>query len=181
VTSRRKKTYLIAIGVGCLALAIDRFALTESVTEPAPSEAAPVVAAAEPVSAATEVPRVPIPAVPFPKNLPAYDATRDIRDVFLAPRERDADGNAIRAGKGPKTDGSDQPGLAAEFAGKHTLNAVLDDHGLKMAVVDGKWIRIGDDIQGCRLTTISGTAARFQCSDGDAVLDISDAAVRIRD
>jgi len=178
VTSNRKKVYLIGIGVGFVALGIDRFMLPESATAPLEAEAAASGRAIIP-DANSDVARAPIPAVPFPKNLPAFDPTHDIRDVFLTP----SDALAAQAGdrKGPKTGEPNQVSSAAEFAKQHTLNAVLDDQRLKIAVVDGRWMKVGDTFDDCRLTTISGTAAHFLCPYGEAVLDFSDPAVRIRD
>lgn len=171
----------MAIGVGCVALGIDRFVLTGSATAPQEAEAVASGHAIIP-EVDSDVARVPIPAVPFPKNLPEFDPLRGIRDVFVRPSDAAVDENGVRQGQeGPKTRGPKRPTSAAEFAAQHTLGAVLDDQRLKIAVVDGRWMKVGDAFDDCRLTTISGTAAHFQCPDGEAVLDISESAVRIRD
>ncbi len=181
MTTKRQKAYLIAIGVGCAALGIDRFVLPESATAPQEAEAA---ALAPPIIPAVSsgVARVPIPAVPFPKNLPPFDPIRGIRDVFVTPSEALVGDDSLLSGQqGPNTAGPKRPSSAAEFVAHHTLGAVLDDQRLKIAVVDGHWMKIGDALDDCRLTTVSGTAAHFQCPDGEAVLDISESTVRIRD
>ena len=181
MTTKRKKSYLIAIGVGCAALGIDRFMLPERATAPQEAEAAVL---AHPIIPAVSsgVTRVPIPAVPFPKNLPPFDPIRGIRDVFVTPSEALVGNDSLLSRQqGPNTAGPKRPSSAAEFVAQHTLSAVLDDPRLKIAVVEGQWIKVGDTLDDCRLTTVSGTAAHFQCPDGEAVLDISDSAVRIRD
>ena len=45
--------------------------------------------------------------------------------------------------------------------------------GLRIAVVDGSWLRLDQDFDGCRLTAIAGNEVRFACHDGDAVLRVN--------
>lgn len=164
-----------------MALGIDRFLLTESATAPPHAEAAALSHAIIP-EVSTDLARVPIPAVPFPKNLPTFDPLRGIRDVFVRPSEALVGDDGLLSGQeGPNTAGPKRPSSAADFVAQHTLSAVLDDPRLKIAVVEGQWIKVGDALDDCRLTTVSGTAAHFQCPDGEAVLDISESGVRIRD
>ncbi len=163
-----------------MALGIDRFLLSESATAPQYAEAAAPSNAITP-EVSTELTRVPIPAVPVPKNLPTFDPLRGIRDVFVSPSEALVGDDGLLPGQeGPNTAGPKRRSSAAEFVAQHALSAVLDDPRLKIAVVDGQWIRVGDAFDDCRLTTVSGTEAHFQCPDGEAVLDISESAVRIR-
>jgi len=181
VSTTRRRAYLIAIGIGCVALAVDRFILTESATAPQDVNAAGINRTTLPEEPA-DAGQTPVPAVPFPRNLPAFDPTRDIRDVFVRPSDAIAgDDEQQRGPKSPKTGDPKEATSAAEFVTRHTLSAVLDDGRLKIAVVDGLWMRVGDAFDDCRLTSVSGTAARFRCPDGDAVLDIAASPVRIRD
>jgi len=164
-----------------MALFIDRFMLGESATAPLEAEAvAPRRAIVPPEN--EDGASVPIPAVPFPRNLPAFDATGEIRDVFVSPSDmRAADHGEHNRQVGPKTDDPVGPSSAVEFAARHALNALLDDQSLRIAIVDGRWIKVGGAVDDCRLITISGTAAQFQCPFGEATLEIPSKPVRIRD
>ena len=58
----------------------------------------------------------------------------------------------------------------AEFIRRHELGGILFHEDLKIAVLDGRWMRIGELIDGCTLKKISGNTARFECYDGKAEL-----------
>lgn len=68
-------------------------------------------------------------------------------------------------------DGTRPRGLdQAAFQAGHELGGVLDHERLKIAIIDGRWLRIGDKVDGCTLTRISGDTVCFECYDGEAVL-----------
>ena len=58
----------------------------------------------------------------------------------------------------------------------HTLNAVMDHEGLRIAVIDGQWLRAGDVLDGCTLRFVNGTDVRFDCANGEAVLTFNSRA-----
>ena len=44
---------------------------------------------------------------------------------------------------------------------------------VRIAVVDDTLLHLGESIDGCTLMGIEGQAVRFQCFDGDAVLEVT--------
>lgn len=180
MSSTRKRVYLIVIGVGGVALLVDRFVLNDPATGPKPARAA--VNRLDENASAENAGKVPIPEIPFPKNLPDAPPSDALRDIFVRPDNAGAtagsDGAAGHDSKQPeKTKESSQ----GEFVKRYSLDAVFREADLQVAVVNGHWLRIGDTIGACTLVSIRETAARFRCPDGDAVLDISDVRHKPRD
>jgi hypothetical protein len=114
-----------------------------------------------------------IPELPFPRNLKSTDSTVALRDIFARPPSAAMETTAEGASDSPET--SAKPGEKqcigrAAFAVQHRLKAVMVMEGLKIAIVDGRWMQVGDVVDGCTLSDISGESAVFRCRDGDALL-----------
>lgn len=176
MSGRKKRIYLGLMALGAAALLVDRFVLSDGVTRPDSVLAGDRLASSPPIVPLAEDAAValPIPKIPFPRGLAPFDPDRAVRDVFLPPafvgeRRDSGDGN-MAAGDGSRA----RPGTTgtAMFITRHKLDGVLIDQGLKIAIVDGLWIRLGELLDGCKLTDISGQEARFECRDAQAVLAI---------
>lgn len=176
----RRKLYLVLLAVSALGLAIDRFVLTGSATAPTEASAATVARPSVGRGAATEIAGVSasIPEIPFPTGLVAAEALSTIPDVFAPPsvrlRGKSGAGPPYNAGIGNGGRGRSERLSAAAFESRHTLDGVLVYQRLKMAVLGGRPVRIGDTIAGCTLEDVSGYRARFECHDGPAVLIVKD-------
>lgn len=192
--SSRKRTYLVLMSLGAAALFVDRCVLTEGTPAPASAvEALPFVVDAEsPVSHRPGAPgrrttfplvkgglkgiapeELSVPELPFPRNLNPFDSSAPIRDIFARPRFLAMETTDQGASDSPET--TAKPGEKkrighAAFAVQHRLKAVMVKEGLKIAIVDGRWMQVGDDVDGCTLSCISGESAVFRCRDGDALL-----------
>ncbi len=182
-TTRRKKVYVGVMIVAVAALAVDKFFLSEGQAaglsphgSTAPAEARGSVDRL-PMSPEA-VPTVRIPEVPFPRGLEPLDPSAGvfIRDFFAPPESalnRDsADPQTDKSGRNAtQPDSQGQVGRTA-FVFRHRLSGVLLDQRLKIAIVDGTWVRIGQSLNGCTLKSVSGNKASFECYDGNAVLEI---------
>jgi len=113
------------------------------------------------------------PELHFPRNLPAFDASTEIRDIFTRLEEESLhDPSQPSSGKksASKKTVADE-GLGREtFLAVHRIDAVMTQDRLKIALVDGRWLRPGDVLDHCTLTHIEGDSATFQCHDGEALL-----------
>ncbi len=182
----KTKVYLALIAAGLAVLVVDRCFLGASApASTAASEVEPAAKAEGGESMPAPPPRpVPnqapgaqgsklsVPELHFPRNLPAYDPAFEMRDVF-ARREEDNSisdvGHTGKTGSGKKGAAGDAIGREA-FQTAHRLDAVMVQESLRIAVVDGRWMRVGDAVDRCTLTRIEGDAVVFQCHDGDSVL-----------
>jgi len=176
MTIRRKQTYLGVVLVGLAALAVDRWILPRG---PAPAVASldvPLESVRSILPGATAERDQSIPEVPFPRGLSAMDIEVGIRDLFARtdrpPTADDASPDNLAGADGRLRKLS----LCDTFAAGHRLDAVLQNDGLRIAVVNGHWLRPGDTVDGCRFVALEGTQARFECADGCTTLDLKKAA-----
>ena len=156
--------------LGGAALVVDRCILTPSVTMPASVAASDVKSPARPPAAAAVPPDAPlsIPELPFPRGIPTWDPRAPIRDLF-APH---SGGSATDKARSTSSEDAAK-GTCVAFTKDHRLDAVLLQERLKIAIVDGVWVRIGESVDGCVLSEIVGNKVRFLCRDGDVVLTLS--------
>ena len=181
--AKKKRIYLGVIGLCGIALLVDRLVVTQGVSAPAKALADVRGPILQPSGARAVKKTVSIPELPFPRMLKPMDPAATFRDLFAPP---DNSGRYGRAGNARGQRGTESRGDAsatnrqAFLAGYH-LKAVLDDPGLKIAIVDGLWVRVGQSVGGCRLTRVEGTTACFACPDGEAVLILESAQGRTRD
>jgi hypothetical protein len=174
MTSYKKRVYVIVLLVGGAALLVDRFVLTQSATAPAfvaavesriPAPSAHPDAAPLAKESLTDM---SVPELPFPRNIPPWDAGAPIRDLFLPSVEQAADND--RAGTG--RNGDPIEGSCAVFAKQHRLDGVLIQQGLKIAVVNGRTLRIDESLGGCTFISTDGNMVRFRCRDGEISLSL---------
>ena len=128
-------------------------------------------------STSVEITGAPIPELPFPRSIRSWDPQLPMRDVFEPP--------VLQAGPDAPADASAHgpPGAAdsdrlkrlgrVTFRAQHKLQGVAAYRRLKIAIVDDTWLQVGDTLDGCRLTTVYGTKARFICHDGEAILALA--------
>lgn len=181
--AKKKRIYLGVIGLCGIALLVDRLVVSEGASAPAEALADVRGPNLQPSDADAGKKTVSIPELPFPRMLKPMDPAEPIRDLFAPP---DKSGDSGRVGNARGQSGTGSAGDAsptnrlAFLAGYH-LKAVLDDPRLKIAIVDGLWVRIGQTVGGCRLTKVEGPRACFACSDGEAVLTLETAQSRSSD
>lgn len=179
MTKNKKILYGVVLGLGLLALLVDRM----MVDRPKPASAA--VAAATWPATPNPPPDVPqngaspiesVAAAPFPQTLVQDFLTHPLRDAFtLTPAAVQAMGGADPKGSGDSNGfSSDSSRLgAAQFGARHKLSAVLETGGFGLAVVDGQWITMGDALDACKLIEITGRQAVFECHDGTVTLEVA--------
>ena len=181
---QKRRTYLALMAAGGVALVVDRLVLTDGVTGPSVAVALTPDASTAPVETASAQGAIPssIPELPFPRSLGTLDVDAAIRDLF-APPELDADAGASGSQPGKNQPGGDGDGYTtgAMFVSRHRLSAVLIQQGLRIAVINTRWVRIGDTLEDCTLLSISGNEALFECPDGEAVLKVIEPGSVLRD
>ena len=174
MAKRKKYIYLIVIGIGVAALLADRLLLGGEASGPASAQAGvpqavPAVTGSRSVETAASVPELH-----FPRNLPTYEPSRPLRDLFAAPvrfAERAPAGPVVKFDRfGRRIE--DEHTAQAAFVERHTLTAVLVQRDVQIAVVDDAWLRVGDELEGFRLEAIEGEIARFRGPDGAAELRV---------
>ncbi len=169
----KRKAYLVAIALGGVALVVDKCVLTEGVTAPESAEATPNPRPIAPQPSQNGAASAEIPELPFPRNLPSFDGQRNIRDLFLRTSVAAEDGSGDGQDNNHGSPSSNKANLRrGQFQQSHRLNGVLIQQGLRIAIVDGRWIRLGEIVSGCELIEVTGNEARFRCLDGDGVLTV---------
>ena len=168
--ARKKKRYLLVIGLSGVGLIADRMISTSSPAVPAAARAAPTGASVNTAPEALPL----IPKLPFPRSLRTWDRASDIRDFFLPPQvESYATINGQFPDKAPGVRISsrvENETKRQSFASRHVLHAVMVNGSLRMAIVDGTWVREGESFDGCRLERISNNQALFSCYAGHVTL-----------
>ncbi len=186
MSMKRRHLYFAVIAAGGGFLLVDTLFMAEGVTEPQQAVGAtgePLGVAQPPDTPADEL--TSIPELPFPYAVAEYSLSPDAPDPFAPPKGAD-DGRATDLASdkhGRLALGADSDGKLdrTEFIERHVLDGVLDQGRLKIAIVDGEWLRPGDVLDGCTLKTVAGSEARFECFDGYAVLRFGDKAAHTRD
>jgi hypothetical protein len=152
MNKRRKKMALGVVVLGAAAMIADRTMF--GTVEPAPASAAAPKSApskagtpsAKDAKAARDA--LVTPELVFPKSIPQADSLEDIRDWF-APH---ALPTKVQDGKvtGPtSSDGAPAKAAsaAATFEEQYRLDAVVIIGAARMAVVGGRWLRVGDTLE----------------------------------
>lgn len=158
----KKTLYAGLLLLGGLALFVDRFLLAGGVTPLTPSSAS----AAPPLALTGMVaPPDPLPELPFPRNLPEI-STPSLRDPFVPPSHL--------APPSPANEGSPDSGPSSResLGARHALRGVIVSQGLKIAIINDQWLRVGETIEGCTLLDVIENEARFWCHDGGTALKV---------
>ncbi len=178
ISRRKKQLYLGVVLLGGIALAVDRLILPAGVTEPAEATASVSQSAsgAGDNTGPTSGETFSIPEVPFPRGVMPLSPDAKMRDLFV-PLARRSFGDPLNSSADNGRDGSTEDEAAgrlssAAFVSQHSLQGVMVNPRLKIAIVDADWLRLGEVIDGCTLSDIDGGAARFECFDGEAVLSV---------
>jgi hypothetical protein len=168
--ARKKKRYLLVIGLSGVGLIADRMIPAGSPEVPAAARAAPTGPIVKTAPSELQL----IPKLPFPRSLRTWDRPADIRDFFLPPQ---VENNATINGRFPDKTLSVKISSRVEnetkrqsFASRHVLHAVMVNGSLRMAIVDGIWVREGETLDGCKLERISNNQALFSCYAGHVTL-----------
>lgn len=180
MSRKRKRGYFAVMITGAVALVVNQCIPSEGTLDPVTAVAR---APADPLTPAHlgETPPSSIPELPFPRDIEPYDADSPIPDLFTPPESVVARGAAGEA----TPDGGQRTSVVgatrATFRLEHRLTGVLIDERLRIAIVDGMWVRVGQSLDGCVLSAVSGNEARFACHDGESVLEITDGSAGMRD
>ena len=176
MSPKKRKSYLVVMALGGVALIVDRVILTD--VDGSPNTAIASAGATNDLDALVNTPSVgaalttaAIPELPFPKLPKTTGFSADTRDMFEPPRR------VVSRTAEPDNQDSDFPvgsqGDDVEtFRSRHRLSGLLLHQGLKIAVVNGRWMRINDALDGCELVSVLPDRAVFKCRDGQAELTI---------
>jgi hypothetical protein len=175
-SSRERNVFIGILGVALMGLGVDRVFLGSGATGPAAASAAAAEAfAADPFSDAIDV-QFTEPA-DEPEPLTSALAGRledfaqrgqrevgDLPDVF----EPSASWRSTSSSDG---DGASRPASASEaFQAAHRLTAVMLSDSNPGAVVDGRFLRIGQALDGFILTSVNERSALFKAEHEQAEL-----------
>ncbi len=173
----KKPLYFAVMIVGGVALFVDRCVLSDDAATLRKTPASARADSPAPLAPPDEnlETTLSIPELPFPRGLKPFDPATDMRDLFAPlPQDTDGDLNSSAPDKDrPLSAGGPGPLNSETFVAQHHLDGVMNDQRLKIAIVDGRWVRPGEKIDGCTLTKLEGTRVSFECSDGEAVLQLS--------
>lgn len=187
MSRKRKRSYFAVMIAGAVALVVNQCIPSEGALDPAAAIARAPAGLQTPTSAhpGETPPPSSIPELPFPRDIEPYDADSPIPDLFAPPESIVARAAADGAAGKATPDGGQNTSVVgaarATFRLKHRLTAVLIDERLRIAIVDGMWVRVGQSLDGCVLSAVSGNEARFACHDGESVLQITDGNAAVRD
>lgn len=171
MNNRKRTIYAGILILGALALLTDRLLYGPSVQ--------PAAAAGRSLSAlgveTSVAPTVSVAAAPFPDALPAQGPLEHLRDIFTPTERAQIALLGISADRDPRTGrlrrgGAPDVVTAEKFQQNHRLTAVLVGKESSFAIVDDNWLRVGDTLDTCELTEITGTGASFKCANGLASL-----------
>jgi len=174
----KNKIYLMVLGLAGLALLVDRVFLSGDDGTPQSASAGDLaLPRANSLAPAEEhAEAAPIPELPFPRAVERFAGKATTRDVFAPPalpgraEAEDAPENQAEHARHPAS--ADAVGRAA-FADRYRVTAIVHDEGLKIAVIDGRWLRLGATLDGCELIRIERRSAHFKCYDGEAILEFT--------
>jgi len=176
-SSRERNVFIGILGLALAGLAVDRLFLGSGATGPAQASAAAEAFAVDPASEALEVELIDAEEEPEPftsalaGRLEAFARNAghevgDLPDVFEpSPSWRSA----------PSSEGADtaRPASAAEtFRANHRLTAVMLSDSNPGAVVDGEFLRIGRELDGFVLRSVSERTAVFEADGEQAELTL---------
>jgi len=190
----KKQIYALILGLAIIGLAVDKFLLSASVTNPddayGATDSIPLSSRIQDGASVKGTAGTPIPELPFPRALPPFDPVIDHRDLFAIPKpvmdrlmqshlgDITDQANAVETRRSTTT--------AKEFRSRHHLSAVISYADKKLAIVDSEWLYVGDELDDCTLVdiTVSSRKVVFECDDGPVTLEafpITDAITEVND
>ena len=180
MSSKKKKTYAAVLAIGFLILVADRLLAPEPSRAAAKSKRMPATTrlAADATTSRGGGPAASVTTAAFPRALPGADPQNSLRDAFgLTPAALQLLGGPASGTAELKASDQGQrppdPGMtAARFIQLHRLTAVIQGPSASVAVLDDRWVQVGDTVDQCTLVGITGRSASFECPDGPADLSI---------
>ncbi len=172
MSAKKRNSYLIIMAVGGVVLIVDRVLLQDGGGGPE-SAVAYTVSPDGPLSpsvADDTSSGALIPDIPFPKLQEPSAQNTPTRDLFEPPR--DATQSARRDNQGAGDLSRIQPDDVDTFQTQHRLDGLMVQQGLRVAVVNGRWIHVNDELDGCKTVSIFQDSVIFECRDGQAELTI---------
>ena len=167
--NKERKVLLGLLGSAGLILAIDHFLLGP----PSGAQASPTATTEQASTPTASASQNPAQAAPSSRELPAEIASRwnDKVSAALEGSTSDADLDPF-AEKSSRTAEQGAPGLMAieQFVGSHQLSLVMLSGETSVAMVNGKPVRLGDEVAGYRLTSVDSRSATFQAGERTARL-----------
>ena len=165
----RIRLYLIFIGMGLVAVVVDRLVFRAS--EPTHAQAS--LALIEDLEADIEEEELPLPAMPFPSSIKSW-VGNSFPDSFASPQARGlspgSDGVAVQGG--PQVSALHVQSTRLLFQQNHLLSGLAQVGELGVAIVNGKWVEVGDVVDGCELVGLGESSAKFLCRDGEVELSV---------
>lgn len=175
--SRAKtKLYASFLALAVIGFVVDRVLIGEPHGAEASQPEAAQATDRDGIDPGSLAPQAAIPE-PFPTNLQGLDWSGPIRDPFLWPaelaRRREQRLSGAQSGQsGVASRRRGEPLAVAQFMKVHSLSGVSVVGKSAMAIVDGRIVEVGQDVDHARLLTVEGNKAYFQCLDGVAVLSV---------
>ncbi len=162
--NKERKVLLGLLGSAGLILAIDQFLLGP----PSGAEAHSAAATGPTNTPSSPASQAAAPAAPSSRELPADVAERwnDRVDAALSESTLDTDLNPFAEASSRSAE-LGAPGLLAieQFVGSHQLSLVMLSGETSMAMVNGKPVRIGDEVAGYRLISVDSRSATFKAGE----------------
>jgi hypothetical protein len=178
MSRRKRRTYLTLIALSAVGVVVDRLVgpatsvgAELAVRGPRAHPPAVVPVRGPGPAPGSDAAAVVLTAARFPRGLPTAETPE--RNIF-GPSEsvrRAWKGGPADNASGIETAPNDGELAAAQFADTHALSAVVSDRDFSMAVVDGRSVRLGADLDGCRLSKVTGQSAFFDCAG--AIVELS--------
>ena len=170
--TQRKRAYLVLLGLGAAALLVDRLFLESRVSGPDLAAGRETARVERGSSAAPDQPEVRnIPELPFPAKLQKYSPAAPVADLFAAPAGHETEVAAqTDNGRGKK----EAEAAAAQIT--QMLQGVFVQSNVQYAIVNGRALKRGENINGCTLTEISGTRVKFLCVDREVIATVPTSA-----
>lgn len=170
--SKKRRVYLTVTALAVVGLIVDRLILPSSSSAEAPLVARPATDSTSVIDAPTgssATNSASVPELPFPRNLPTWSPDDSIRDIFSPNGSSAISDNHRRRGVVPDADGH---GTVAALQRDHRLDAILVNERLKIALIGGRRLGMGQEIGGCQIVSVEGHQVRFRCRDGEGVLTL---------
>lgn len=169
MTIRRQKAFVGLLIVGIGALAVDRVFLRAPQTASAEAPAS-LRAPSSPVAAAPGQPQPANPATaPLSERLRQMQAADQprlakLRDIFTLTASFAAQ---------PAQDAAAKVDPIEQFRRSHRVTATLLNGQRSQAMVDGRFVTLGQSVDGFRLVSMNAQSATFESTDGQAVLPVA--------
>jgi len=169
--TKRQKIMLVVFGVGLVGLAIDRLFVR--------SQGGPAAASAgsSPAATASPLPAPDLPAAPAPPQ--ETPATQCLNRLWS---DKEVDFEHVRnpfSLPSSWSNGTEKPSrtpldAGALFAKRHQLTAVVLDGPRSYVLIDDRFLRPGQDIDGFRLVSVGERSALFERAGTRVTLELMD-------